>query len=139
MGHVVWHKSYASSTRFLNARHEQAYVLAKGHPDKPDVPLDDVRPWEYTGNRAHPTEKAVSVLKPLIECFSVPGDTILDPFCGSGSTLVAAALCARDYIGIELESQSILPACRKASGWGQTVRAAMLTNYSISKVFSCLA
>ncbi len=50
VGHIVWRKNYASSTNFLNARHEQAYVLAKGRPAKPARPLDDVPAWEYTGN-----------------------------------------------------------------------------------------
>jgi hypothetical protein len=40
------------SRGFLNARHEQAYVLVKGRPAKPARPLDDVRPWEYSGNFA---------------------------------------------------------------------------------------
>jgi len=54
-----------------------------------------VRPWEYTGNRAHSTEKAVSILEPLIQTFSRSGELVLDPFSGSGSTLVAAALSGR--------------------------------------------
>jgi hypothetical protein len=33
-------------------------------------PLSDVRPWQYSGNSNHPTEKAVSVLRALIESFS---------------------------------------------------------------------
>jgi DNA modification methylase len=32
VGHIIWHKSYSSHRGFLNARHEQAYVLVKGHP-----------------------------------------------------------------------------------------------------------
>jgi adenine-specific DNA-methyltransferase len=88
--HIVWAKNYASSRGFLEARHEQAYLLAKGRPAKPALPIADVREWEYSGNRAHPTEKAVSVLKPLIEAFSRPGDLVLDPFSGSGSTSAAA-------------------------------------------------
>lgn len=103
VGHIVWHKSYASSTRFLRCCHEQAYVLAKGRPAKPARPIEDVQPWEYTGNRAHPTEKAVSILTPLIESFSQPGGLVLDPFSGSGSTSVAAALSGRRYLGIELD------------------------------------
>jgi site-specific DNA-methyltransferase (adenine-specific) len=53
----------------------------------------------------HPTEKDVSILQPLIESFSKPGDLVLDPFAGSGSTLVAAAMAGRCYLGIELERQ----------------------------------
>ena len=103
VGHIVWRKNYASSTGFLRACHEQAYVLAKGRPAKPARPLDDVQPWEYTGNKVHPTEKAVSILSPLIETFSSPGNVVLDPFAGSGSTLVSAALLNRRYLGIELK------------------------------------
>ncbi len=101
--HLVWRKRYASSARFLKRTHEQAYVLAKGRPRRPAEPLADVQPWAYTGNRAHPTEKHVDVLKPVIEAFTAPGDVVLDPFSGSGSTSVAAALSKRRYIGIELE------------------------------------
>lgn len=116
VGHIVWHKGYSSRRGFLNARHEQAYVLAKGHPGKPARPLDDVQPWEYSGNIVHPTEKAVSVLKPLIQSFSQPGALILDPFAGSGSTLVAAALTGRTYLGIELEAKYVEHARRRLAG-----------------------
>lgn len=105
VGHIVWQKNYASSSGFLQSRHEQAYLLVKGYPARPAKPLADVRPWEYTGNKLHPTEKAVGILTPLIEAFSKPGDLVLDPFAGSGSTAVAAALSGRRYIGIELESR----------------------------------
>ena len=105
VGHIVWQKDYASSTGFLQYRHEQAYLLIKGNPDRPAKPIADVRPWEYSGNRAHPTEKAVSILTPLIQAFSKPGDLVLDPFSGSGSTAVASLLSGRRYIGIELEDR----------------------------------
>jgi site-specific DNA-methyltransferase (adenine-specific) len=116
VGHIVWHKGYASRRGFLNARHEQAYVLVKGHPARPAQPLDDVQPWEYSGNIAHPTEKAVSVLQPLIRSFSRPGDLVLDAFSGSGSTLVAAALAGRRYFGIELETKYVELARRRLAG-----------------------
>ena len=105
VGHIVWSKNYASSRGFLQNRHEQAYLLAKGRPAKPAQPIADVRPWEYTGNGVHPTQKAPSILKPLIESFSQRDDLVLDPFSGSGSTLVAAAQCGRRFLGIELESR----------------------------------
>jgi DNA modification methylase len=67
---------------------------------------------QYSGNIAHPTEKAVSILKPLIQSFSRPGDVVLDPFTGSGSTLIAAALSGRHYVGIELEGKYLEHAAR---------------------------
>lgn len=115
-GHIVWPKQYASSRRYLRACHEQAYLLTKGKPEIPPDPLSDIQEWEYTGNRAHPTEKAVSILQPLIEGFSRPGDLVLDPFAGSGSTAVAAALSGRRYLGIELEARYCEHARRRLAG-----------------------
>ena len=103
VGHLVWPKEYASRTGYLAARHEQAFLLAKGNPPKPSTPLSDVQPWTYSGNRLHPTQKAVSILEPLIVAFSQPGDTVLDPFAGSGTTGVASARLQRRFIGIELD------------------------------------
>jgi site-specific DNA-methyltransferase (adenine-specific) len=105
VGHVVFQKKYASSKRFFEHRHEQAYLLAKGDAVLPEAPLSDVRDWEYTGNRFHPTQKPISLLRPLVESFSKPAGVVLDPFCGSGSTLLAAQNAKRSYIGIELDAK----------------------------------
>ena len=103
-GHIVFRKRYASKTAFMQYRHEAAYLLIKGNPAFPAAPLPDVMDWTYTGNKLHPTQKSIYVLKPLIEAFSKPGDLVLDPFAGSGSTCVAARRTGRDYIGIELDA-----------------------------------
>ena len=105
VGHLVFRKAYASSVRLLRYQHELAYLLAKGSPKQPACPIPDVIDFRYTGNRLHPTEKPVSALTPLIGAFSQEGSLVLDPFCGSGSTLVAARQLRRHFLGIELDSQ----------------------------------
>ncbi len=113
VGHLVFRKRYASSARFLRYEHEQAYLLAKGNPPLPAHPIPDVLDFPYTGNRLHPTQKPVEVLAPLIEAFTKSGDLVLDPFCGSGSTLAAAQQLGRDWAGIELDSGHYQTACKR--------------------------
>ena len=106
VGHLVWVKQYASSQGFLRYYHEQGYLLAKGDPPKPKTLLADViNDWQYTGNPLHPTQKPVGALLPVMSTFSQRKDVVLDPFCGSGSTLVAAKLLDRQYLGIEMVEQ----------------------------------
>lgn len=111
VGHFVCPKRYTSSTRFVRYQHECAYLLAKGHPKRPPNPIGDVLDWTYTGNKLHPTQKPLSALLPLVETFSSPGDTVLDPFAGSGSSLVAAQRLGRSYLGIELDPTYHIIAC----------------------------
>jgi DNA modification methylase len=90
VGHIVFRKRYASSARFLRYQHEAAYLLAKGDVKPPAQPIPDVIDFHYTGNKLHPTQKPIDALKPLISTFCPPDGVVLDPFAGSGSTLVAA-------------------------------------------------
>ena len=62
---------------------------------------------------AHPTQKALEVMKWCVELFSKPGDTICDPFMGSGTTGVACALLGRHFIGIERDPEYVEMAKRR--------------------------
>jgi DNA modification methylase len=103
VGHIVFRKSYSSKSRFLRYQHEQAFLLAKGRPPLPKQPLGDVMDMPYSGNKLHPTQKPISALVSLIRSFSLQGETVLDPFAGSGSTCAAALLTSRKYIGVEMD------------------------------------
>lgn len=51
----------------------------------------------------HPTQKPLSIMNHFIQLVTNPGDIILDPFMGSGSTCVAASSLGRRFVGIELD------------------------------------
>ncbi len=56
-------------------------------------------------NRQHKTQKPVAVMAWCVEMFTSPGDTILDPFCGSGTTGVACIRTGRNFVGIEISEE----------------------------------
>lgn len=59
----------------------------------------------------HPTQKPIELLDRIVRCSSNPGDLVLDPFCGSGTTGLAALGLGRRFIGID-ESQDYLALAR---------------------------
>lgn len=61
----------------------------------------------------HPTEKPLPLMRELVSLFTNSGDTILDPFMGSGTTLVACAQMGRKGIGIELDQKYFDIACKR--------------------------
>lgn len=67
------------------------------------------------GRDEHPTEKPVLLLRYLIEASSCIGETILDPFCGVGTTLQAAKIEDRSAIGIEIEERYCEIAAKRLS------------------------
>lgn len=130
VGHLVFVKSYASKTRFLQYQHEQAYLLAKGHPSIPERAISDVQRFQYSGNELHPTQKPVTSLVPLIRAFSRPGDLVLDCFCGSASTCGAALLAGRQFLGIELDAEY----ARIASARMTRIRQRILTKSLATRI-----
>ena len=61
----------------------------------------------FIRGNSHPTVKTVALCEYLIKMVTKPGGIVLDPFAGSGSTLVAAKQNGYDYIGIELTEDYI--------------------------------
>ena len=56
-----------------------------------------------TGNELHPTQKPVDICEYLISKFSNEGDTILDPFMGSGTTGIVCDKLGRSFVGYDLK------------------------------------
>lgn len=79
---------------------------------KKGVPLGDVWEIPFLNPKAkertgYPTQKPLILLEKIIELTTNRNDVVLDPFCGSGTTLVAAKLLERQYIGIDISADAI--------------------------------
>jgi site-specific DNA-methyltransferase (adenine-specific) len=84
-------------------------VLGK---EKKGVPLSDVWMIPYLNPKArertgYPTQKPILLLERIISIASDPGDLILDPFCGSGTTLIAASMLGRRSVGIDCSREAV--------------------------------
>ena len=128
---IVWRKSNPmpnfKGTRFTNA-HETLIWAAKGRGsrrytfnyDAMKMANDDLQmrsDWTFplctgeerlkdeNGVKAHPTQKPEALLRRVILASTKPGDIILDPFFGTGTTGAAAKQLGRKYIGLEREEQ----------------------------------
>lgn len=80
--------------------------------EKKGVPLSDVWYIPFLNPKArervgYPTQKPVLLLERIIKIATDSGDSVLDPFCGSGTTLVAAKLLGRTYIGIDISREAV--------------------------------
>ena len=62
--------------------------------------------WTITGasTREHPAPFPLELASRLVQMFSFAGDTVLDPFCGTGTTMVAALKHGRNSLGVELDT-----------------------------------
>lgn len=67
----------------------------------------------YSEERVHPTQKPLPLIRRILEASSNPGDTVLDPFLGSGTTLVACHEMGRRCIGVEKDSTSYAAALKR--------------------------
>lgn len=79
---------------------------------KKGVPLSDVWEIPYLNPKAkervgYPTQKPILLLERIIQIVTDEGDLVLDPFCGSGTTLVASKLLNRRYIGMDISLEAI--------------------------------
>lgn len=80
--------------------------------EKKGVPLSDVWEIPFLNPKAkertgYPTQKPILLLERIIEIASDPDDVVVDPFCGSGTTLVAASMLDRQYLGIDISSKAV--------------------------------
>src|SRR5688500_9932690 len=103
---LVWDKRTIGMGYHYRARYEFILFFEKGKRRLSDLGISDVLsvPRIHGG---YPAEKPVGVSEILIEQSSQPGDTVADPFMGSGSVGVATLQAARRFLGFELNTDAV--------------------------------
>jgi adenine-specific DNA-methyltransferase len=93
---------------------------------KAGVKMQDIWIFKDPQNAKYPTEKNLDMLKMIVEASSNPGDIVLDAFCGSGTTLVAAQNLQRRWIGIDASPGAIAICNKRLLDFGFSISAAAL-------------
>lgn len=120
---ILWKKEYAMGDLdgSFATDYEMCIVAVKGKRTFNFVPIrrggdgkfvhrfpaviDFVHPVEDNQRMVHPTQKSVAICKFFIDLSSNKGDLVIDPFSGSGTTLLAAKQASRRYIGFEIDDR----------------------------------
>lgn len=105
---LVWNKGSPTRNRWYMKENEYVLYMWKGRAKRINAPgskqtFHAARP--KGDERIHVTQKPVDLLSHYIENSSAPGDLVLDPFAGSGATLVAALRKGRRAIGVEFDPE----------------------------------
>jgi len=128
---IIWFKpngAPALAGRNFTASHETIIWASKGEKAKHTFNYAQSRSWDVSNDMiyrhgkqmrsvwsipttpkreknlgAHPTQKPLELLNRLVTMCTSVGDTVLDPFCGSGTTGVASVVQGRNFIGIDLD------------------------------------
>ena len=123
----AWGSWQSSSNPVLRDVHEYILVFCKGtfkrHPVRQNsIGRDDFLEntksiWRFPATSAkkanHPAPFPVELPLRLIHLYSFVGDTVLDPFMGSGSTAIAAVQAGRHYVGYEINEEYVLTAMNR--------------------------
>lgn len=109
---VIWDRDTHGTGDVRGAfapRHDVVWFATKGRFAFPNGrPASIVKAMRVSGDElCHPNQKPVSLMRQLVRAVTRRGDVILDPFAGSGSTLVAAAHEGRFAVGIELDQHYV--------------------------------
>ncbi|MDO6704700.1 site-specific DNA-methyltransferase [Photobacterium sp. 1_MG-2023] len=118
---IIWDKVCIGMGYHYRARHEYILFFEKGKRKLNDLGMPDILTHKRVF-KGYPTEKPVSLLEVLVTQSSKEGELVVDPFFGSGSTLMAADNLKRRFKGNDISSaahehfrQRILPESKKVS------------------------
>lgn len=114
---IVWNKMAIGMGYHYRNMHEFILFFEKGKRRLNDLGIGDVLNIKRV-HAGYPTEKPVEVNEVLIKQSTVPGELVIDPFCGSASCGVAAISYGRRFYGCDIEESAILVGTRRLESFG---------------------
>jgi len=102
---IIWDKVNIGMGYHFRSRYEFILFFEKGKRKLNDLAIPDVLECKRV-YRGYPTEKPVPLLEILVSQSSIKGDFVIDPFFGSGSTLIAAQNLEREFLGSDISTDS---------------------------------
>jgi DNA modification methylase len=96
-------------------QHDVVWFASKGRFEFPGERPKSILRFKRVDAEAlqHPNEKPIALMRYLVETLTSRGDTVLDPFCGSGTTAVACSATGRKFVGCEIDANYIRIAERR--------------------------
>ncbi len=111
IGLMIWDKKKIGMGNPIRKRHELIMYASRDsfeyNRTEGITHYPSVIEFSMTDDKVHPAQKPVGLIEYLIKGFSNEGDTVLDNYAGSGTTLLAAKNLNRNYIGIEMSEDYI--------------------------------
>jgi site-specific DNA-methyltransferase (adenine-specific) len=106
---IIWDKVCIGMGYNYRSLHEHILFLKKGKRKLNDLGIGDVLRFKriHSGQAPYPTSKPVGLLQTLILQSTNEDETVLDPFCGGGSTGVATEWLGREFIGCDTSEEAI--------------------------------
>lgn len=104
---IVWVKNNFGIGYYTRPQHEFAWYCHKGKPPKPKKAESNVWYCNRLNKPVHSCQKPTELMEKAIKLTTKPGDVVLDPFLGSGTTAIAALKTGRYFIGIEKEPKYV--------------------------------
>ena len=101
---IIWARKSEKKPHYFNYDLMKQINNNKQMTDVWHIPA--IAPWEKSCGK-HPTQKPINLLARIIMASTQPNEWILDPFCGSATTGIAANLLGRRFLGIEQEEEFI--------------------------------
>ncbi|MDO6496946.1 DNA-methyltransferase [Photobacterium sanguinicancri] len=102
---IIWDKVCIGMGYHYRARHEYILFFEKGKRKLNDLSIPDIMEHKRV-YRGYPTEKPVGLIETLISQSSTQGELVVDPFFGSGATLLAAQNLGRRYMGCDISDSA---------------------------------